>query len=76
MTQGYQVFLEKKAFLDLLGLAHKAYLVRRASKVYPAVQGLLEFQVSWSLCAVEQVLQSQTLRVLQESYLEQKGQRT
>lgn len=53
MTQGYQGFLEKKAFLDLLVLVRKAYLVKRASKVSLAVQGLLVFQVSWSLCAAK-----------------------
>lgn len=45
VIQEYQVFLEKKGFLDLLVLVHKAHLVKRASKVYPAVQGLLVFQV-------------------------------
>lgn len=56
VIQEYQGFLETKDFLGLLVLVHKVHLVKRASKEYQAVQGLLEFQVSWSLCAVEQKL--------------------
>lgn len=45
VIQEYQVYLETKDFLDLLVLVHKVYLVKRASKVYQADQGLLEFLV-------------------------------
>ncbi|OWK60613.1 Collagen alpha-1(IV) chain [Lonchura striata] len=45
VTQGFQVLLEKRAFLDLLVLVPKAHLVKRASKVYLAIQGLLASRV-------------------------------
>lgn len=72
VTQGYQVFLEKKAFLDLLALVHKAYLVRRVSKVYLAVQALLVFQVQ--KVSLARLLQNQEFLVplvLQEEMVTQ-----
>lgn len=72
VTQGHQVFLETKDFLDLLVLVHKVHLVKRASKVYQVVQGLLEFLVQ--KVTLVRLLQNQeflVLLVLQEEMVTQ-----